>query len=130
MNWQGQFTSAAVSYSHLVSAGSGLIGAVEMDSASASFRRQLARFLSASLSGGYDQGTPVGGVLPQATASTNGHSVSGTASLQQQLGQHLSLQLGYTRIHQTYNVAAISNTPDTNREFVSVSYQFSRPLGR
>lgn len=129
MNWQGQLTSAAVSYSHMISAGSGLIGAVEMDSANASFRRQLARFLSGSLSGGYDQGAVVGGV-PQGATSTNGHNISGTASLQQQLGQYLSVQLGYTRIHQTYNVAAISATPDTNREFVSVSYQFSRPLGR
>jgi hypothetical protein len=129
MNWQGHSTSAALSYSHLISVGSGLSGAVQMDSANASFQRQLTRSLNAALSGGYGQGTVVGN-LPEGTASTKGHNVLGTASLQQQLGQHFSLQLGYTRIHQTYNVAAIATTPDTNREFVSVSYQFSRPLGR
>ncbi len=63
--------------------------------------------------------------------SGNGHTVSGTASLQQQLGQHLNLQLGYTRLHQDYSsVAVLAATPNTNREFVSISYQFSRPLGR
>jgi hypothetical protein len=130
MNWQGQFTSAAVSYSHSVSSGGGLIGAVHMDATSASLRQQLTRFLGASLSAGYSQSTVVGGLSQGTAASTNGHSISGTASLQQQFGQHLNVQLGYTRVHQNYNIAAISTTPDTNREFVSVSYQFARPLGR
>jgi hypothetical protein len=130
MNWQGQFTSAAVSYSHMVSSGGGLIAAVQMDAASASFRQQLTRSLSASLAGGYGQSTVVGGLSQVPSSSTNGHSISGTASLQQQFGQHLNVQLGYTRLHQSFNITAISTTPDTNREFVSVSYQFARPLGR
>jgi hypothetical protein len=51
--------------------------------------------------------------------------------LQQQFGQHFNVQLGYTRLHQDYStVAVLAATPDTNREFVSISYQFSRPLGR
>ena len=28
------------------------------------------------------------------------------------------------------DVAAINNAPDSNREFISISYQFTRPLGR
>jgi hypothetical protein len=130
VNWQGQFTSVAASYSHVIASGGGLIGAVHTDSASLSVRQQLARALSASLSGGYAQNKVVGGLSQTTGASTNGHSISGTASLQRQFGEHLGVQLGYTRLHQTYNVLAISATPDTNREFVSVSYQFSRPLGR
>ena len=130
MNWQAQFTSLAMSYAHTVSTGGGLIGAVQGDSANASFHQQLARYLSASLSGGYSDSTVVGGLSQVPGASTNGHIISGTASLQQQVGQHLNLQLGYSRIHQSFNVAAVAATPDTNREFVSVSYQFARPLGR
>jgi len=72
----------------------------------------------------------VGGLSETTAASTDGHSISGTASLQRLFGEHLNVQLGYTRLHQSYNVAAISTTPDTNREFVSLSYQFARPLGR
>jgi hypothetical protein len=130
VNWQGQFTSLAVSYTHTIASGGGLIGAVEMNAANASIRQQVGRALSASLTSGYFQNTVLGN-LPQSVAgSTNGHSISGTASLQRTFGEHLNVQLGYSRVHQTYNVAVISTTPDTNREFVSLSYQFSRPLGR
>ena len=130
MNWQAQFTSLAVSYSHLITGGGGLVGAVKMDAASLSIRQQLGRALSASLSGGYAQNTVVGNLSQTTAASTNGHSFSGTASVQRLFAEHLNVQLGYTRLHQSYNVAAISTNPDTNREFVSISYQFSRPLGR
>lgn len=129
INWQGQFTSLAVSYSHLIAGGGGLIGAAKTDAANLSIRQQVARALTASVSGGYSQNAVLD--VPQAVAgSTNGHLISGTASLQRMFGEHLNVQLGYSRIHQTYNVAAIATTPDTNREFVSLSYQFSRPLGR
>jgi hypothetical protein len=128
ISWQGRLNSLAVSYSHIISGGGGLVGAVQMNSASASIRQQITRSLSGSLAGAYAQNDVLGSALPRAN---NGHTVSGTASLQQQFGQHLALQLGYTRLHQSYSgVPVLSLTPDTNREFVSVSYQFSRPLGR
>jgi hypothetical protein len=128
LSWQGRLTNVAVSYSHVISGGGGLIGAVHMDSASASLRQQMMRNLSGSLAGGYVQNDVIGSAL---TGDTNGHTLSGTASLQQQVGQHINLQLGYTRLHQDYSsVAILAATPNTNREFVSISYQFSRPLGR
>jgi hypothetical protein len=94
---------------------------------SVSIGQQLSKTLSASLGGMYAQND----LLAASLASDNGHTVSGTASLQQQVGQHLNVQLGYTRLHQVYGgVAILAGTPDTNREFVALSYQFSRPLGR
>jgi hypothetical protein len=127
LGWQGRLSSLAISYSHLVSSGGGLIGAVKMDSVSASFHQQLSRMLTASVGGGYAKNDVL-----TATPLTggNGHTVSGTASLQQQIGQHLNLQLGHTRLHQDYSTVPVLAAPDTNREFVSISYQFSRPLGR
>jgi hypothetical protein len=128
LSWQGRLTNVAVSYSHVISGGGGLIGAVHMDSASASLRQQMMRNLSGSLAGGYVQNDVIGSTL---AGDENGHTLSGTASLQQQVGQHINLQLGYTRLHQDYSsVAILAATPNTNREFVSISYQFSRPLGR
>lgn len=104
------------------------MGAVQMNSASASIHQQMTRNFSGSLAGGYTQNN----VLDSTPgASTNGHTLSGTASLQQQFGEHINLQLGYTRLHQDYSdVAVLATTPNTNREFVSISYRFSRPLGR
>ena len=129
MNWQGRFTSLAASYMHIITNSSGLVGAAKTDSVTASIHQQITRALGASLSGGYSELEVVGGFAPT-VASSNGHSVSGTAALARTFGGHVNVQLGYTRLHQTYNVAAILATPDTNRESVSLSYQFSRPLGR
>jgi hypothetical protein len=122
LNWQSLHSAFALSYAHSVSGGGGLVGAVELDSANASLRQQLSRNLSASLGGGYFNN----GVL--SLASQGGHSFTGSASLQRQMGEHFNVQAGYTRIHQTY--AVFSATPDTNREWISIAYQFARPLGR
>ena len=122
VNWQSLHRSAAASYLHSVSGGGGLIGAVELDSANALVRQQIRRNLSASFAGAYANT----GVL--AVSALGGHSVSGSVSLQRQVGQHLSFQAGYTRLHQTYSF--LSANPDTNREWISISYQFARPLGR
>ena len=127
-SWQGRLNSLAVSYSHLISGGGGLFGAVHMDSATASIVQKLNRSLTASLSGGYTQNDILGALL---AGGNNGHTISGTASLHQQFGEHIGLELGYNRLHQSYsNVPVLALTPNTNREFISVSYNFSRPLGR
>jgi hypothetical protein len=128
LGWQGRLSSLAFSYSHLISGGGGLIGAVKTDNVAGSLHQQLSRMLSASVAGGYAQNDIL---TPTPSVNSNGHTVSGTASLQQQIGQHLNVQLGYTRLHQDYStVAVLATTPNTNREFVAISYQFSRPLGR
>jgi hypothetical protein len=128
LGWRGKLNSVALGYTHIISSGGGLVGAVQLDSATLSVRQQIMRTLSATVSGGYAQNDVIGSPL---LGLYSGHSISGTASLQQLIGQHLSVQLGYTRLHQSYsNIQVISATPDTNREFVSISYQFARGLGR
>jgi hypothetical protein len=127
LSWQRRVTTLAMSYSHIISNGGGLPGAVRLDNASLSIRQQLTRTLRASLTGGYAQND----LLTSAVPNDNGHTLSATPILEQQFRQHVTVQLGYTRLHQDYsNVPVISQTPDTNREFISVSYEFSRPLGR
>jgi hypothetical protein len=126
VNWQGRFTSAAVSYSHAISGGSGLIGAVRLDQATAITRLQFSRTLRSSFAGSYANNNMIGTSL----VASNGHTFSATAALQRDLAEHLRLDLGYTRLHQTYNIPLFSATPDTNREFISISYDFARPLGR
>jgi hypothetical protein len=93
-----------------------------------SLQQKFTRTLGGAVTGSYVQNDVIGSFLPGAN---NGHSVSGTVSLQQQFHQNVNLQLGYTRLHQDYSdVAVLSQIPNTNREFISLSYQFSRPVGR
>ena len=128
LGWRAHLTSIAISYIHAITGGGGLIGAVEADSANCSVRQEITRNLSASVAGGYAQNDVLGG---SALGESNGHSISGTASLQQRLGTHVGVLLGYTRLRQDYSgVVVLASTPNTNREFVSVTYQFARPIGR
>jgi hypothetical protein len=128
LNLQERLTNFSASYAHVIAGGGGLIAAVKMDSAAAVLRQQITKRLSGSIGGSYVQNDVLGTYV---AGNQSGHSISATASLQEALGEHLSVQLGYTRLHQEYSgVSILASTPDTNREFISLSYYFSRPLGR
>ena len=130
LSWQGHLTSFALSYLHIISSSAGLISAVQLDSATASLSQQITKSLIASVSGGYAQNDTLG-TFSTSGVVFNGHSISGTASLQQQIGKSLAFQLAYTRLRQDYGgVPILALTPNTNRESVSVSYQFGKALGR
>src|SRR5579863_1536204 len=126
--WQGKLTSLAASYSRTVTGAGGLSGAVQANTANGSLRRQLTRTLSASIGASYASNNVLD-ALP--TLNTSGHTISGNASVQRPVGQHLNLHLQYTRVHQSYSdIAAISSTPDRDLVIATISYQFTRPLGR
>ncbi len=129
MGWQRRRTNFAASYSRMVSGGGGLTGAFHSSNAIASARWQLARTWYVGSSANY-------AIYKNVTpffflASPGGHSISGTVSVQHTISGHLNAEVGYSRLHQSYDgIALISGAPDTNREFISISYQFARPLGR
>lgn len=129
LDWVAGHTNFALSYAHSIAGGSGLEGAVTLDSATMSVRQQITKMLNATVNGGYAQNNVVGS-LPGAQ---NGHTVFATVAAQQYFGRErqFSLQLGYTRLHETYsNVPVIAIAPNTNREFVALSYQFEHAIGR
>src|SRR5271157_2964919 len=129
LSWQGQRTSLAASYSRTVTGGGGLTGAYHSNTANVSGRWQLSRTWSVGLSASYSLYKTLTPFF--LGSNSGGHTVSGTASVQHPLGEHLTIQAGYTRIQQSYGgLAVISATPGINQEFVSISYQFARPLKR
>jgi hypothetical protein len=126
--WQGKLTSIAASYSQTINDGGGLSGAVHASSVNASLRRQLTRKLSGGIGASYSNNSVLDAL---SKLNTGGHTISGNASVQRQIGQRLNLQLQYARVHQSYSdVAVISAIPDQNRVAVNISYQFTRPLGQ
>jgi hypothetical protein len=128
LSWQGQRTSTSISYSRRIADGGGLEGAVTSNTADASLRRQLARNLNATFGADYATNKLLD-VVP--LYNTSGHSISGSASLQRALGEHFNMTLGYLRLHQTYSdIAALANAPNRDRIWVSIAYQFQKPLGR
>jgi hypothetical protein len=126
---QGAHTNFAASYSRTVSGGGGLLGAFTSSSASASATWQFARAWSVASSANYQLRTNVSPA--SVSIEKGGHSVSGSISIERSLGEHFRANLGYQRLHQTYSsIAAIASNPDSDREFISITYQFKRPLGR
>jgi hypothetical protein len=128
VGWQGQRTSFALSAGRTVSAGGGLQGAVNMENATAFIRRQLTKAWIGGLSAYYENSLLL---TSQLSATNGGHSISGTLSLHRQIRETLALELAYTRLHQSYpNVTAVSAVPNVNRVWLSLSYQFTRLIGR
>jgi hypothetical protein len=126
--WQGAHTSFSAGLSQKISQGGGLAGAVRSRSADLSLRRQLTRNWTVALAGDYSKNTYL---QTLSSSSTGGHTFSANASISRSLGQHLELQLGYTRLQQNYSdLAAPNASSDRNRAWMSLSYQFQRPLGR
>jgi hypothetical protein len=128
IGWQGRHANVATSYSRIVGAGAGLVGVFQSNIARVYTRWQPARTWSVGSSGSYANNKDL---TPSSfLSSQGGHTILGTVSAQRQLNEHFNVEFGYTRLHQTYSgIPVISNAPNTNREFISISYHFARPLG-
>jgi len=128
MGWQGRHTSFAARYAHIVSGGGGLQGAFNSNSAGASARWQMARTWTLGSTASYSINK---NVSQFSQSNPGGHALSGAVTVQHPISDHLNMDFGYMRLSQSYpNIGAVSNAPNANREYVSISYQFARPLGR
>lgn len=127
MGWQNGRGNFAASYSHSVTAGGGLVGAYGSNSADASGGWKLARTWNSAASAGYVSlnSATQASVLP----FQNGNTLTVSGTLQHSMGEHFSASFQYQHLHEIYGgIAAIS--PDSNRESVTITYEFRRPLGR
>jgi len=128
-SWQLSRINVAGSYTRTVSGAGGLAGAFHLESGSADVTWQFARSWSANASANYSTQR---NVLPSLLSGTpGGHTISGTASVQHPINDHLSAGFGYSRIQQSYGgIAVISANPDSDRVYGSISYQLAKPLGK
>lgn len=129
LGWQGIHTSFAAGYSQAVTAGNGLLGAYHSRSGTATARWRMSRTWTSAVSAGYAINKSASPLL--LSGSENGHTVSGSATIEHPINRQLSFELGYNRIHQSYSgIPALSANPDADRVTASISWQFMRPMGR
>jgi len=129
VGWQKSHATFAGSYSRLVTGGGGLQGSYHLSGFNGFVGWQMARTWTIESGGRYSATDNTGTV--GTSISQNGRTISGNISLKHQLGDHINAELGYSRLNQSYSgITAVANTPDTNREYFSITYQLSRPLGR
>ena len=129
IGWQKSRANFVASYSRTVTGGVGLPGVFNSNNANASVRLQIARAWVAEAIAAYSINK---NVTPSFSSfSSGGHTVTGTISFTHAISEHFQTEAGYVRLHQSYGgIAVISAAPDSNREYITISYHLTRPLGR
>lgn len=127
LSWHSLRTAVGLNYLHQVASSGGLGTAVHLDTANVSVEQMLRRRLTATATGGWSQNNLI---VPGVGGSANGHTLYASFAVRQQLGTHVSAMAGYAWLGQNYAIATFAGQPTTNREFISLSYEFERALGR
>jgi len=129
IGWQSRRVNIAASYSREINVGGGLLGAFNGTNASISGQWRIARTWGAGIGANYTTTTNVSRAM--SLLYPGGDFASGTVAVHHELSEHLKIEAGYTRLNQSYGyIAAISNNANADQEYISVSYQVLRPLGR
>jgi hypothetical protein len=127
-NWNGKRTSFVAAGSRMVSDGGGLMGTVQLISANAAVRRQWTHSFSSQLGVMYGDSHALNVFASQVSSLK---MISGDISISRSLSEHLLLTLGYARdLQQQYQGALRPGNINHNRGWVSLSYNFQRPVGR
>jgi hypothetical protein len=129
VGWQRSTTNFAAGYTRIVRGGVGLLGAFHTDNATASAEWQMKRTWSSGMEGSYAIFKTA--VPFQSALNQGGHTLTGTVSVHHSIRERLSVEAGYSHLHQSYGaIPQVSSFPDSNRAFGAINYYFSRPLGR
>ena len=133
--WRNQHTSVSAGYSRTVSDGGGVLGSVLLQTVRANFRRQLTPGWAAALTASH--GTSQSLILPSATSASSVNLTSAGISLEHNVGKSLGLRMGYSHdFQQQFGAPGPTQTSplqtldaSRNRFFVTLSYQWAKPLG-
>jgi hypothetical protein len=127
--WQDMRTSLLGGYSRSVSDGGGIFGTVRLSNVHASFRREVFPGWAAGVN--VLHGTNEALVLLPGSVENSIHLTSVGATLERNVGKSVGMRLGYTHDFQQEFPAAPNPELDAsrNRFFVTLSYQWAKPLG-
>ena len=121
VSWEGERTSTSAGFVRQFNDSGGLSSPLTLVSVNGRLRRQLSPHQNIQLGFAYALNDPV-----EIAPSLQGFS--GSFQFERRFGKNLALTAGYTRSQQ--EVPASRNTVGTNQSWVSLSYDFTRPLGR
>ena len=125
LGWEGPHNVVSATFSRRIDSGGGVQGTVDRYSGIATVRRQFSPRWTGTINFIYDDNRPLDGVEGEY------RTLSGSVGVERRIGRQLAAAASYTRVHQVYGVTIPTQLfPDHNRALVSVSYFFSRPLGR
>jgi hypothetical protein len=129
IGWQGRRTSFTAGFGRSVMEVPGLFGAQESTTGNGSARWRASQNWFLGCSGNYGVEKSIG---PVSTLPTeNGHTISGVVSAGRSFRDGFELNFGYDRMHESFSgITTIANAPNSDRVYGTLSYRFTRPLGR
>lgn len=127
--WRNEHTSVSAGYSRSISDGGGLLGSVLLQTVQGTLRHHLTPVWAAAISASH--GTNQSLIAPSTSSASSINLTSAGVSLERNVGKSLGLRLGYTHDFQEQLFPAPTPTQDAhrNRLFVTLSYQWAKPLG-
>lgn len=130
VGWQGVRTSMSTGFSRRITDGGGLLVAVRSQSVHGGVRRQLLPLWAVGFGASYGNNDALTAAFGGSASTINLTSIS--ASLERNVGKSLGLRFGYAHdFQQQSGVSDPAQKFDThrNRFFVTLSYQWAKPLG-
>jgi hypothetical protein len=127
--WKNQGTSLSAGYSRIISDGGGLLGVVRLQNVHGNFRRELVAGWAVAVTGSYGANHELIG--PPGSARTIDLTSAGV-SVERNLRKSVGLRMGYTHdFQQQFGLAAPATMENASRNlvFVTLSYQWAKPLG-
>jgi hypothetical protein len=129
--WQKEHTSVAAGYSRRINDGGGVLGVVRSQTVHGDVRQQLRPGWAVAVGASYGNNDSL--TIPSPGSATSVNTASVATSLERNIGKSLGLRLGYAHDFQKQIGSADANvegTANRNRFFVTLGYQWARPLGR
>jgi hypothetical protein len=128
--WQNLRTSLFAGYSRSISDGGGLLGAVRLQTVYGNFRRELVPGWAVALGASHSSNQSL--VITEGNTSSINLTSAGI-SLERNVGKSLGLRMGYSHDFQEQYFLPAAGVPtldaSRNRFFVTLSYQWAKPLG-
>jgi len=129
--WRDARTNVSAGYSRSISDGGGLLGPVRLQSVYGGVRRELIPKWAAAITASH--GTNQSLILPSPTGASSIALTSAGISLERNAAKSIGFRMGYTHDFQEESGLSAPNpvTLDAhrNRFFVTLSYQWIKPLG-
>ena len=122
--WQGQSSSARIGFIHHVTDGGGLTGAVSTYSLVSGARQKLGSNWIANAEVIYGHNSPL-----ETAFGPSFSSITSNVGLQREFGHQVVVAAAYGRDHQSSASRSAFGVSNHNREWVSISYRFQKPLG-
>jgi hypothetical protein len=127
--WKNQRTSVSGGYSRSISDGGGVLGTVRLQNIHANFRRELAPGWAAAIN--VTRGTNQSLIVPTVTSANSINLTEAGILLERNIGKSIGFRMGYAHDFQDQLFATPTPTLNAqkNRFFVTLSYQWAKPLG-